>query len=432
MKVAILAGGKGERLGLVDKPKPMVSIAGRPLLEHIVDAAKASGFRDFVFLTGHLGEVIEQHFGDGSKDNIRIAYSRETTPLGTGGAVLQARDLLKEPFLLLYGDILLDVDLRHFADFHRSTGGIASLFVHPNDHPVDSDLVEVDETHRINRFLSKPHVVGALLPNLVSAAMYVLDPSALDFVPRTGPSDWGKDVFPAMIAGGKAVFGYRSVEYAKDMGTPERLAKGKADIDSGRLHRLSRRQPKPAIFLDRDGVINREINGVHRPEDLQLLEGAGAALALLNQAGLPAICITNQPDVAKGKVTPEGLRNVFCALDMRLAEHGSYIDDLYHCPHHPERGWPGEIPELKIDCDCRKPKPGMLLRAAAEHNLDLKQSWFIGDRYADVAAARAAGTRSILVMTGHAGADKGSYLEEPDFVARDLGEAVKHILDSMS
>jgi mannose-1-phosphate guanylyltransferase/phosphomannomutase len=131
-------------------------------------------------------------------------------------------------------------------------------------------------------------------------------------------------------------------------------------------------------------------------------------------------------------VTPEGLRNVFCALDMRLAEHGSYIDDLYHCPHHPERGWPGEIPELKIDCDCRKPKPGMLLRAAGEHNLDLKQSWFIGDRYADVAAARAAGTRSILVMTGHAGADKGSYLEEPDFVARDLGEAVKHILDSMS
>jgi histidinol-phosphate phosphatase family protein len=431
MKVVILNGGKGTRLGLSDRPKPMVPVGHRPLLERLVQVGKASGFLDYVFLNGYLAEVIENHFGTGARHGVRIQHVREAVPLGTAGAIREARSLLTEPFLVLYGDILIDVDLAHFAEFHRSRKGIGTLFVHPNDHPQDSDLVEADEQNRIRRFLPKPHTAGAVLPNLVSAALYVLEPAAIDYVPPQGASDWGHDVFPAIVAAGGALHAYRSIEYAKDIGTPDRLAHGEADLASGHVERLSRRRAKPAVFLDRDGVLNTEINGVHRPEDLVLLEGAGTALRRINRSGIPAICVTNQPDVAKGLVSPAGLRQVFAALDTALARNGAYLDDLYHCPHHPERGWPGEVAALKIVCDCRKPRPGMLLAAAQNHKLDLARSWMIGDRYADVAAGQAAGARAVLIRTGHGGSDRDQYGCTPDHVAADLTEAVDYVLRTL-
>jgi histidinol-phosphate phosphatase family protein len=431
MKVIFLAGGKGTRLGLTDRPKPMVDIAGRPLLAHLVDVAKASGYEDLVFLTGHMGDVIERHFGDGSAFGVNITYLREQTPLGTAGAIREARQSLGETFIVVYGDILLDVDLRHLADYHRQKGGIATLFAHPNDHPHDSDLIMARRDGRIDTFLPKPHVPGAYLPNLVSAAIYVMDQAAIDFVPADEMADWGRDIFPAIVNSGAPVYAYRSVEYAKDMGTPERLAKGERHLATGLPQRLSRRNRKPAIFLDRDGVLNQEVNGVHRPEDLRLLDGTGEALKAINQAGVPAICVTNQPDIAKGFMTEADLARVHCALDTHLAEQGSYLDDLDFCPHHPQKGFSGEVDALKIDCTCRKPKPGMLLAAAERHNLDLSRSWLVGDRYTDVAAAKAAGAKAALVMTGHAGSDRAGFDCKPDFSANTLSEAVAHILGDL-
>ncbi len=432
MKIVILNGGKGTRLGLTDRPKPMVPVAGQPLLERLLAVGKASGFRDFVFLNGHLAEVIETHFGDGAAHGVRIEHVREIEPLGTAGAIRAAHTLLTQPFIVLYGDILIDVDLAHFAAAHARSGAIGTLFVHPNDHPHDSDLVEADVDGRIRRFLPKPHADGEVLPNLVSAALYVLDPEAIDHVPPTGASDWGHDVFPAIVAAGRPLMAYRSIEYAKDIGTPDRLAKGEGDLASGRVDRLSRRRAKPAIFLDRDGVLNTEINGVHRPEDLVLLPGAGAAVRRINRAGIPAICVTNQPDVAKGLMSVGILEQVFAALDTALARDAAYLDAVYYCPHHPERGWPGEVAALKIACSCRKPEPGMLLAAAREHNLDLARSWMIGDRYADVRAAQAAGARAVLIRTGHAGSDHGGHDCMPDHLADDITAAVQYILEELA
>lgn len=431
MKVAILAGGMGTRLGLTDRPKPMVPVGGRPLLERLIEVAKASGFQDIVLLTGHLGEVIEAHFGNGERFGVRIEYRRETAPLGTAGATRNARDLLTEPFILLYGDILIDVDLAHIAAFHQATGAAATLFVHPNDHPHDSDIVAVDEDRRVARLMPKPHADGALLPNLVSAALYVVDPAVIDFVSGDRPSDWIHDVFPRVLDSGKPIYAYRSVEYAKDIGTPARLAKGEADLASGRVERLSRRHPKPAIFLDRDGVLNVEINGVHRPQDLALTEGAAQALRCINDAGIPAICVTNQPDIAKGKMTTEDLLQVFAALDTGLAGGGAYLDDVYWCPHHPERGWPGEVAALKIPCSCRKPEPGMLIAAAETHNLDLARSWLIGDRPSDVVAAHAAGARAILLHTRNDIPPEEIVNCHPDHVADTLSSAVAFVLEQM-
>jgi mannose-1-phosphate guanylyltransferase/phosphomannomutase len=432
VKVVVLAGGKGTRLGLQDRPKPMVLVSGKPLLERLVEMAKANGMNDFIFLTGYKADMIEEHFGNGDKFGVRIEHVRESQPLGTAGAVRAARHLLDETFVVLYGDVLMNVDLTAFLNFHQTRDGVGSVFVHPNDHPQDSDLVVADATGRVTSFLPKPHRPGVDLPNLVNAALYVLEPRALDHVAATGPSDWGREVLPHLVDGGERVFAYRSLEYAKDIGTPVRITQAEADLRSGRVERLSLRTSKPAIFVDRDGVLNTEIDGVHLPEQLALLDGVGEAVRRANQAGIPVICVTNQPDIAKGFLTTEALDAVHAALDTRLAEAGAYLDDLLYCPHHPEQGWPNEVVQLKIECTCRKPRPGMLLQAARSHNLDLAHSWLIGDRHADIAAAHAAGARGALVKTGHAGDDKMRFADEADAMFADLPEALAHIVGDLS
>jgi mannose-1-phosphate guanylyltransferase/phosphomannomutase len=431
VKIAILAGGKGTRLGLVDRPKPMVPIAGKPLLEHLLDVGKSCGFRDYVFLNGHLSEVIEQYFGNGDRFGVSIEHVNEVSPKGTAGAVKGSKQLLEDPFVLLYGDILVDVDLKHLSEVFQRKGGTGAIFVHPNDHPFDSDLVEIDDGQRITKFLPKPHDPHVDLPNLVSAALYVLDPEIFEFVPDDRPSDWVHDVFPKALQAGHELYAYQSMEYAKDIGTVDRLKRAEVDIRSGRVARLSRKHAKPAVFFDRDGVLNEEINGVHRPDDLVLRSGVGKALKTLNQIGIPAICVTNQPDVAKGFLTLKDLKSVFDALDTKLGREGAYLDQVYYCPHHPERGWPGEVQSMKIVCDCRKPAPGLLKRAAADHNLDLSRSWLVGDRRTDIEAAHAVGAKAILLTD--ASCDEASDAKiAADFVAYDIETAVAHILSKVA
>jgi len=428
MKVVVLAGGKGTRLGLPDRPKALAPLAGRPLLDHIIETARSGGFEEFVFLTGYRGDQIAERYGDGSAWGAHITHVRETVALGTAGAVREARALLTDPFIVIYGDTLLDVDLRALADFHSRSGALGTLFVHPNDHPRDSDLLEVGAAGRITRFLSKPHRPGALLPNLVSAALYVLEPQAIEYVPEQGAADWGGDVFPSMLARGAPLAAYRSLEYIKDVGTPERLARAETDLASGRVARMSRRQLKPAIFLDRDGVINVEIDGVYRPEDLVLSPGVGPAIQAANRAGVPVICVTNQPGLAKGFMTVSDLQAVMAALDGKLAEDGAYLDDVFVCPHHPEAGWPGEVAELKVRCTCRKPEPGMLKIAADRHGLDLAASWLIGDRVTDVMAAHAAGARAVLIGDGKGG-DRDI---RPEAYSSDPAAAVLDVLGQLA
>ncbi len=191
MKVVVLCGGKGTRLGLDGIPKPMVPVHGKPLLELIVENIAASGFRDFVFLNGHLASVIEDHFGDGTRFGVSISHVTETAPLGTAGSFRQIAANLTEPFIVVYGDILFDIDFAAFVEFARERGGAGTLFVHPNDHPHDSDLLTVDRFDRIVQFHPKPHDDEGRLPNLVSAALYVLSPTALNYIPSSGASDWG-------------------------------------------------------------------------------------------------------------------------------------------------------------------------------------------------------------------------------------------------
>jgi histidinol-phosphate phosphatase family protein len=219
----------------------------------------------------------------------------------------------------------------------------------------------------------------------------------------------------------------------KDIGTPERLMQAERQLREGRLERLALRTAKPALFVDRDGVLNEERGGVHSPDDVALIPGSAEAVRSFNEAGIPVICVTNQPDLAKGMMSADDLRAVSGEIDHQLAaEAGAYLDDIFICPHHPEAGWPGEVAALKIACDCRKPADGLLRKAARFHNIDLERSWLVGDRYCDIAAAASAGARSVLVETGHAGHDRSLFTVEADRRCPDLASAASFVRNALA
>lgn len=429
-QVAILAGGMGTRLKsrTGDLPKPMAPVMGRPVLEHQIDLCRRHGLTRIALLVHYAHAAISDHFGDGSNFGVQIEYHVEEEPRGTAGALRDALDAMEERFLVLYGDTYADIDLTAFLAAHASTPADATLLLHPNDHPQDSDLIALDDRGFVLGVHPYPRPEDEVLANLVNAALYIIERDAIrDAIPVTGRHDLAKHSFPAMLAAGLRIRGYVTPEYIKDMGTPERLDKVERDIQVGLPERLSTRHRRQAVFLDRDGVINREVQHLRSPEQIELLPGAGSSIRAINRAGRLAICVTNQPVVARGDVTFEGLAQIHARMEYLLGLDRAYIDRLYFCPHHPHRGYPGEVPELKIDCDCRKPNPGMLDQAVRELLIDRRHSWMIGDTTSDILAGRRAGLRTILVRTGHAGSD-GKYPVRPDYALADLAAAVDWIL----
>ncbi len=428
MQVAIIAGGKGTRLRsrIGDLPKPLAPVAGKPLLQHQIEMAAAQGVREIVLLTGYGASAIRQFCGDGSRWGVSFRFHEETTPLGTAGCVLEALELLASEFIVLYGDTMLDIDLARFLRYHHNAQAEATLLAHPNDHPQDSDLLAVDESGLVRTILPYPHPPGAWLENLVNAAAYVLTkPLMAGYRGRFPSGDLAKHLFPLMLSEGHSLAAYRSTEYIKDAGTPERLDKVETDWLSGRV--AQGRGLRPAVLLDRDGTLTAGAGLITSLDQLELLPGAAEAVRAVNRAGYLAVLVTNQPVIARGDLSLAGLREIHNKLETLLGREGAYLDRIYYCPHHPHSGYPGERAELKIDCACRKPKPGMIHQAAAELGIDLAQSWMVGDSTMDILTAHNAGIRSAVVATGNGGGD-GRYPAEPTFRASGVDAAIARIL----
>ncbi len=400
MKAVLSAGGRGTRIASLtrDIPKPMIPVDGKPVLARQIECLRAQGFTDLLLTVGYLGQQICDYFGDGSAFGVHIDYSFEAEPLGTAGALFRLRDRLTDDFLLLNADAVFDVDLHRFAAFHRACGGLATLFTHPNDHPFDSGLLLADETHAVTRWLTKEDARPQWYQNRVNAGLHILSPRLLEQEFSTPKVDLDRQILKPLAGTGR-LFCYDSPEYVKDMGTPERLAEVSRDLASGRVAARSLTRPQRAVFLDRDGTINRYVGFLRDIDDFELLPGAAQAIRRINESGYLAILVTNQPVLARGEVTAAQLREIHNKMETLLGQQGAYLDGIYICPHHPDRGFAGEVPELKIDCDCRKPKPGLLLRAAREFHIDLARSWMVGDRDSDVAAGIAAGCRTKQIST---------------------------------
>lgn len=198
------------------------------------------------------------------------------------------------------------------------------------------------------------------------------------------------------LAGTGKMFCYDSPEYVKDMGTPERYYSVCKDCKEGRISAKNLKNKQKAIFLDRDGTINKYVGFLRNIDDFELIDGAAEAIRKINESGYLAIVVTNQPVIARGEVSFEELEEIHNKMETLLGKEGAYLDAIYYCPHHPHKGYEGERPELKIDCDCRKPKPGMLLKAAADFNIDLSRSWMVGDGENDIKAGINAGCKTVL------------------------------------
>lgn len=432
MKAVIMAGGKGTRIASITQdeiPKPMLTVGDKPILEHQIDAFKKSGVDEVIIITGHLGEKIKEYFKNGEHFGINISYIEEDPekPLGTAGSLYYLKDKIDDDFILIFGDVFLSVDFSKMIKFHKKNNSDVTLLTHPNSHPYDSDLIQVDVQGKVLSFDSKDNVRDYDYNNIVNSGIYAFSPKVFDYIKEPKKLGLEHGVIAKMLEAGDSVYSYKSTEYVKDMGTPERYDSVNSDYANGLCTARNLANKQKAIFLDRDGTINEYVGFLRKKEQLELIEGAAEAIKSINASDYLCIVVTNQPIIARGESTVENLEDIHRKLETLLGNNGAYIDGLYYCPHHPDKGYDGEVPELKFECDCRKPKIGMLKQAAKDHNIDLSESIVIGDSTLDIKMAENAGMQSVLVQTGQAGLD-GKYDVTPSLVTKDLKEAIDKII----
>ena len=413
-----MAGGKGTRIASVttDVPKPMIPVCGIPILQYQIESLRGSGLTDIRLVIGHLGNTIRDFFADGSQFGVHLSYFEETSPLGTAGALFQMDDL-DDDFLLLCGDLMLDVDFNRFVDFHRKHKAWASLMTHPNGHPYDSSLIVTEilepqvegglpvDTKRVVRWMNKEEP-RMYYKNRVNAGIEMISPKLLQATRERYQRlnqelpvkiDLDRDVLKPLVNEGH-IFAYDTTEYIKDMGTPDRYHEVEHDVMAGIVKARNLKQKQRAVFLDRDGTINEYVGFLSSAEQFKLIEGAAEAIRQINKSGYLAIVITNQPVIARGDCTFEQLRQIHDKMETELGKSGAYVDAIYVCPHHPDTGFEGERREYKKVCSCRKPNIGLLLQAEQDFHIDLGRSFIIGDSMRDVEAGRNAGLKDSLLI----------------------------------
>ena len=418
MKVVIMAGGKGTRIAEVNAqvPKPMIPIDGKPILEYQIEELKKQGYDDIILIIGHKGVVISDYFGNGRKYGVDIEYIIEDQPLGTAGALYFLKEKITDDFLLLNGDIIFSVDINRFLKYHQEKGTIATILTHPNNHPYDSGIIIADKDGKVTNWLHKEDS-RLWYKNRVNAGLHILSPKIFECFPDMKKRDLDRDILKPLIEK-KELSIYDSPEYIKDMGTPDRYYSVIEDIRSGKVEEKNLENKQKAVFLDRDGTINVYKGFIRDIEEIELIEGVAEAIERLNESGYLVIVVTNQPIIARGDCTFEEVEQMHDKIETLLGEKGAFVDDIFYCPHHTDKGFKGERPELKIECDCRKPKPGMLLQAAEKYNIDLSKSYMIGDGMNDVEAGKRAGCTSILLGES-----------ENEICSKNLSEAVDIILN---
>ena len=409
--------------------RAMTEVSGKPVLQYQIESLVRSGVYNILIALPVYDRSVEAHFGDGKPFGAKIRYLKEERPLGSGGCFYLAAKVIHEDFFFLKGDLLLDVDFERLMKFHKRHEGVVTALTHPSRKPSEEDILMVNNQQRILHVLEAGKEREIYFENVVSAGIYVVSTALLetfDGLARPQKIDFEKELFePSIYADG--AYGYRSSEYVRKV---EDVQIAQADIAKGTVAAKNLSRPQKAVFLDRDGVLNVFGDYVVRPDMLHLKPDAAAALKRINDSSYLAVCVTNQPVVARGEATIGMLKEIHNKLEDDLGEAGAYLDGLYCCPHFPGPLKEGENPEFKIACDCRKPGIGMLKKAEKDLHIDLKQSWMVGDTHQDVQTGINAGCRTILLTTGDPNPAKKFPEAKPDYVVKDLAEAVEIILST--
>ena len=367
-QAVILAGGEGVRLRplTLTTPKPMIPINGKPFLEYLVELLRDNGIEEVIILTGYLHEKIEDYFGDGKRFGLKILYSYSPVEDDTGTRIRKAKDMLSNTFLLLYGDNYWPLSLKKLIEFYEKVGTEALVTVYCN----------IDNYTKNNMFVSNEGLVKAYDKtrqtsglNGVDIGFFILKKDVLENLLKENFS-FEKIVMPKLIKD-KQLSGFLSYHKYYGLSNLERIPLIEEFF-----------KPKKIILLDRDGVINKKApkaDYVKNWNEFKFLPGAIEGLKLLSENNYHIFVLTNQPGIARGMMTEEDLREIHEKMQNELQKQGVKIDAIYYCPH----GW-------DEGCFCRKPKPGMLFEAAAEHNFDLTKTIFIGDDERDKEAGDAA------------------------------------------
>jgi D,D-heptose 1,7-bisphosphate phosphatase len=384
-QAAILIGGKGTRLGdtVRNTPKPLLEVAGRPFVEHVMLNLRRFGFQDFVLLAGYQSDVVHEKYGADSafarELRARIRVLVEPSPMGTGGALKHAQPYLRDEFLLLNGDSIFDfnyLDLTNCVYEQEPGDWLGRVALLPVADASRYGLVELDGT-TIAKFREKPKVPE---PGLVNSGVYWLKSEVLNYIEDT-PCSLEQQVFPKLVAASRLI-GRVYQGFFIDIGIPDDLQRARGTL----LDDLT----KPAAFLDRDGTLNHDHGYTYRIEEFQWIEGAKAAIKLLNDAGYLVFVVTNQAGIARGYYDAAAVETLHDWMRNELAIIGAHIDDIRYCPHHPE----GTVEGLAILCNCRKPGTGMLLSLIEQWHPELSRSFMLGDADKDVEAGEAVGLQS--------------------------------------
>lgn len=428
MDAVILAGGKGTRLSEFTKeiPKPLIPLNGKPVLEYEINNLRACGITNIILVVGHLGDKIKEYFGNGSRFGVNISYFHEEKPLGTAGSLFYIKENLSDDFILMYGDIICDIDFNRLMQFHSDKNSSLTMLAHPNNHPYDSDVLIVDDSNKVKNILRKNQQRDFYYNNCVNAGIFVINKDTLRFIKEDEKQDFEKDFVTSLIPNGN-VYAYNTTEYVKDMGTPDRYKLVEDHLKNGVVKRKNLKNKQKAIFLDRDGTINIYAGLVHKPEQLDISEEVYEGLKMINSSEFIGLVVTNQPVIARNLCTIEQLNDIHKKMETMLGNKGVFVDDIFYCPHHPDSGYPEENKEYKIKCNCRKPEIGLIEKAVEMYNIDLKESFFIGDSTIDIQTGINAGLKTILLSTGVAGTDN-KYNVRPDYYAKDLPEAIRIII----
>lgn len=401
MKVVIVAGGRGKRISEIfpGVPKPLIPIDGIPILERQLTNFKEQGFKEFIFTVSYLSEQIIRYFGDGRRFGVNIEYYIENEPLGNAGALFHIKEKLSKTFILVNADSLFNFDFSKMLLFHFDKKSLITIAVHPNSHPFDSAIIEIDNDHRVVNWFSKEDKKPEYYSNLVNAGIHVVEKSILEEMNFPDKVDLDRDILKKFVNAG--LYAYKTSEYIKDMGTPERYKSVSEDVKNGLYKQNSGFNYRPAIFLDRDGTVNVYKGFINKLSQIELIDGVCEAIKKINNSQFLAIVITNQPVIARGEATFDDVNLMHKKIETLLGNNGAYLDGIYFCPHHPDSGFEGEVKELKINCNCRKPKPGLIFKAAEDFKIDLSSSWMIGDSDIDILTGINAGCHTKLVDTNY-------------------------------
>lgn len=395
-QAVVLAGGKGTRLAEIigDKPKFLSRISDKTLADIVLDELSKSGITHLLFLLGVGSEQIIFFLENSNwTDAFEIEWCVETEELGTGGALYSALEKLDERFLLVYGDVYSRGAIANFLERARFGGN--ALLTRASDHMGDSDLVDIDQDGNLKAIHSKPHAANLDFRNRAMTGISIWEKMAVNQLGNAIKGkkfDLDRQGVPTALSMGIKIQVIGATGVIKDSGTPERL-RSVAKLESNHT------KMDCAIFLDRDGVINIDHGHISSPDEISVYPDVADFLIHARRIGFKIFVVSNQPVIARGEATFESLELIHARIDSVLAEQGAYLDEYFICPHHPDSGFHGENPLLKVDCDCRKPKPGLILEAINKYEVNPLNSFMIGDRYTDFLAAKAAGVEYFNVRS---------------------------------